>query len=327
MPAVGQRVLTKEIEAMKIVWLHPHVANRNVASARVNAVLPAQYLSLKGHDASVVATLAEVEANQPDIVVAMSADQTQAVLNLRSKFPDLKVITFQSDGPVTSDTCLDLVNAIVLDGEYLAAIIPSRFLYKAVAIPDVLEVKRREPRKHPQQRLNLVYVGAGGNYFFAEFVINELRGAGWSVKTISDSSQATVPWNLDTVEDEILTCDVGVIPDPENLIVPDAKTYTNFRYKDNDRLVYLQGLGLPVVAAPMPSYLMYGKHNETCLFANDISQWMDRIQYLQDNPSCYNAIAEDGFNQAWGYAAPEVVGLQWEAAMVKACQPRTLRVV
>ena len=310
------------------MFLHPHAKNKNLPSVRVNCMLPAQYLSLKGHETSVVETVYELEAKNPDIAVVMSAYQTEDVLSLKRKLPYLKVVLFQSDGPVTTDECMDAVNAIVTDSEPLLETIPARCLYKTVSIPDTLEVKRgRPPHTRLNRPLKLVWVGTGGNYFFAGDVIRSLRTVGWWVETICDGINATVPWDLYTVDTNISVCDVGIVPYPEDLVIDDTRTYNRFRYKDNSRMVLLQALGLPVVVSPLPAHLLYAKHNETALFANSAKQWLDCVQYLQGNPNCYNAIAEDGYKQAWEYAAPEVTGAQWEAVMVRACQPRALRVV
>ena len=312
---------------MNVVFLHPHAKNRNLPSVRVNTLLPAQYLSLKGYNACMVETVYELEAKNPDIAVVMSAYQTEDVLSLKRKLPNLKVVLFQSDGPVATDDCMDAVNAIVTDSEPLLETIPARCLYKTVSIPDTLEAKRGMLRRHTKGKLRLVWVGTGGNYFFAESVIAALRKSGWNVTTICDGANATVQWDLNTVDGEIDKCDVGIVPYPEDLIIADTKTYNRFRYKDNSRMVLLQALGLPVVVSPLPAHLLYARHNETALFANSNNQWLDCIQYLQDNPDCYNTIAEDGYIQAWQYAAPEITGAQWEAVMQRACLPRTLRVI
>lgn len=257
----------------------------------------------------------EAWKKRPDVLVCMQINDAAHAVSLKfGAAPQMKVVVFQSDGPITSPEVFATVDKIVIDASVLRFRLPFQFLGKTVHIPTPLEIdaQKFQPHTHPGRKLRLVYLGAQGNYFFAEGVINHLRSLNYDVTVLSDHPSADVPWNLNTYADELSKFDVGIVPYPENLQLAKDTSFTGFFYKDPSRPTLLQAIGLPVVVAPLPSYVEYIQHAETGLFANSIAEWMDRVEYLQSDAYTYNSIAASGYQQSWNYCRYEVVGQLWE---------------
>ena len=86
-------------------------------------------------------------------------------------------------------------------------------------------------------------------------------------------------WNRNTVHDEILKCDVGVIPYPDKHI---KRVFT--AKKSNNRLVLFMSLGLPVIVSPAAEYLPIVKQGQNGFLARTSDEWIKYIELLRDNP-------------------------------------------
>ncbi len=93
-----------------------------------------------------------------------------------------------------------------------------------------------------------------------------------------------VPWELDAVTEEILDCDVGIIPWPK---IGKAE-----RIKSANRPVLFMSLGLPVIASPVPSYRQLVRQGETGFIARKSAEWQECIELLRDDPARRRAVGE-----------------------------------
>lgn len=297
---------------MRVVFIHPHANNLKVASVRVNALIPANTITNKGEaEAFVVSSFREALNFQPDVAVCFAEKDAREVFRFRNNNPLLGVVVFQSDGPEMLDAWRN-ADAIVTDSVLLLTKIPSVYRKKTFSINDALEVNVSPPKTHPGRELKLGWVGAGGNYFFAEEVVVFLKRLGWSVTVVSDDVRvADVEWSVEASERALSACDVGLVPYPPNLSVPDTKTFTEFLYKDNCRSILFQALGLPVICSPHPAILQYIEHNKTGLIANRLSDWINCLNSLQLDHELYNSVAVEGNKQAWSLSHPDVVAEEW----------------
>ena len=84
-----------------------------------------------------------------------------------------------------------------------------------------------------------------------------------------------VIWKLETVYQEILGCDIGIIPWP--------KIGEQQKIKSVNRLVMFMALGMPVIASPIPSYLEIIKNGENGFIAKTAQEWEKYIVFLRDN--------------------------------------------
>lgn len=297
---------------MRIAWVHPHAANPIVCSARVNARIPAAALTkAMGWETQVVSKLHEI-ALPCDVVVCMAIQDVDAALSVRGHYWKA-VIAFQSDGEELSAEQQEKVDAIVCDSEFLRTKIAAKHWRKTVHIYDALEVPLGVRRMHPNRPLKLAWVGAQGNFRFAEEVVR-LLGQKWSVEIVTDNpAVATTLWSLDTAGQVLGRCDVGLVPYPQDLIC-ESGSYMGFRYKDNCRSMLFHALGMPVVASILPAHLQYITHGKNGLIANRPQDWVNCIEALQDDPVLYACLSARGLQDAEA-ASPERVGKEWAAVI------------
>lgn len=306
---------------MKVVWISHHCHNLNNATLRFNVLPHQKFLEAQGVESLIVQDVIAAMIHQPDVVICMDMNDVELLVKYKESMPRLSVIGFQSDGPTTTAQGFELIDTIVVDSEFLLTRVPAKYLPKTIYIPDTIEFPRNQFRSHtkPNHPLKLVWIGAGGNYFFAKPVIDFLREKGWSVTTVSDlDGQDNIPWTVDGYASALSNFDVGIVPYPPALKVDDTKSFDNFRYKDNNRIVTMQAVGVPIVASPLPSFLTYVEHNRTGLIANHLDDWQHCLEYLQDSGSAYNRMAVNGWEQAWSYADPDVTSRAWHRIIVNA---------
>lgn len=285
-----------------IVFVHPHRHNLNVGSYRLQTLRPVEHLrkEFTEHRFGVVSNLKEAEAFDPDVVVCMQINDIKEALELRSRRSGLKVIGFQSDGPVGSQEDLRSLDAIVVDSAPLLWKIPNG-VKKVVHIYTPLEIDESlyVQHVHPGRKLRIVYIGAKGNLFFAEERLRQLKSLGYDISILSDHPDADIAWNVDTYGQELSKFDVGIVPYPENLQINVPNQFPGFFYKDPSRPTLLQAVGLPVVASPLPSYIMYGYTREAMLFANTLEEWKNCLDLLQNDQDYYNLSARFGYSDSW----------------------------
>lgn len=246
----------------------------------------------------------------------MSADNAMDMVSYRTwlKGPYVGLIVFQSDGPVCPPAAASLVDAVVVDSTFLRTRVPLKFNDKVHYIPDALEFPWRtyQAHEHPKKPLRLVWMGAGGNYFFAEPIVTGLRKAGWDVGVVcEDPVVATDIWTIEGHGDVLNRYDVGITPYPENLAQADTKSFVNFWYKDNNRVATMQAAGLPVIASPLPSFLQYINHGQDGLIANSLEDWVNCLIALQEDPVLYTQLAQAGYLKAYETAESSKVGQRW----------------
>lgn len=293
-----------------IVWVHPHAHNENVASVRLNALLPAKFIS-GPEDATVIRSLADLPKGTAEIIICMAPQDVDAAITT-----GCKVIAFQSDGPLLTPKQYQRVDAIVCDSTYLKTRVPAIHWQKTFYCNDALEHDEdHKPRKHRKQPLRFLWLGAQGNYRFASKTIDHLRSLGHKVEVMSDGLFATIPWErANYIQKIVESADVGIVAYPQDLVVVDDGSYNNFRYKDNCRTVLFQSLGIPVIASPLPSLLQYIDHLQTGLIANSPQDWENCAQALQTDDLLYEYLATYGLQQSRGSRATSVAS-QWLTAI------------
>jgi hypothetical protein len=91
-----------------------------------------------------------------------------------------------------------------------------------------------------------------------------------------------VPWHPVHVYDEMLNADVGIIPiecTPESAPGMDPPAW---RLKSENRLTLKMGIGLPVVATPIPSYECVVEHGRNGFLASTKDDWLRSLDALRD---------------------------------------------
>lgn len=91
-----------------------------------------------------------------------------------------------------------------------------------------------------------------------------------------------VKWHPDRVYEELLKADVGIIPvDMRDHRFPESQISV-WEVKSENRLTLLMGLGLPVVASPVPSYLDVVVQGVNGYLATSVEEWKSALDALRD---------------------------------------------
>lgn len=232
---------------------------------------------------------------------------------------EIPVIFFVSDGPVPHQYALRRAHGIVVDTvevadeyelwKYPCAVVPVTSLGD---IPRNLAFRQEKIWENqnlwfPNPRL--AWVGTGQNFLWAQDTINMFRKNGYETEIISSGNFATKQWSLKTVVQDIQKCAIGIIPMPTGLEFGN----TDFKpwLKDIDRVTFLQGCGLPVIAAPLPSYREYIRTGVDGIIADGPEEFLEAAYLLQYDASLYQQIARAGFARAWSTASPTITGNKW----------------
>ena len=128
----------------------------------------------------------------------------------------------------------------------------------------------------PDARVRVVWVGYPENLHLLAPVRKALadpRLGDFELVTISRGPEATFQWNIRRVWDQLLECDIAVLPSA------DTDWYLA---KPNTRMTMLKALGLPIVASPIPSYVTTLTHGRGCYFARDVGEWADCLAGLSE---------------------------------------------
>jgi hypothetical protein len=201
-----------------------------------------------------------------------------------------------------------LADALVVSSRELGRVLESRCAAPVEIIEDGLEYPR-ELRVEPSDRragLRLLWVGHRFN-FPALQPLRELLArpemSDMELVTLSDHPEATRPWSPDAVREAMLSSDVAVVPSEET-----PKTLV----KSNNRLTLFMGVGLPVVATPLPSYREAATHGEDAFLARGPEEWARALEALRD-PGLRRRVGEAARAKAWSRFAPELIADRWEA--------------
>ena len=110
--------------------------------------------------------------------------------------------------------------------------------------------------------IKVVWFGHQGYECFIVGWAEKLReelGDSFSFEVISTGAFATRQWSEQTIVDDLLDCDIAVLP------IPVGEWFAN---KSSNRLAMLFSLAMPTVASPIHSYREIGVHGVNVLFAD-----------------------------------------------------------
>lgn len=181
-------------------------------------------------------------------------------------------------------------------------------IQEAQVIDDMLEVPPnvyKHEYASTQKKLRLVWTGQGMasfvNDFFQKLNKHPLLDGRVEIVTIGPSNWASVKWSLDTVYENILSCDIAVIPLPQS----DWSST-----KSTNRLSQFMALGMPTVASPIDSYLQVARRNAPFLIAKDIDDFAHAIDSLK-TVSARSEIGTSARHFAWANYSPDIIGPLW----------------
>ena len=91
----------------------------------------------------------------------------------------------------------------------------------------------------------------------------------------------SVPWRLDTVFQDLLDFDVGIIPIDFSAL-REGWREDRWRLKSNNKLTQLMSLGLPVIASPIPAYRPIVEPGVNGYIAETPDDWNRAFEELRD---------------------------------------------
>ena len=278
---------------LSVAWLL--CGDESVGSSRIHGIDISNYLKSNGVNSCVIQKFkgyceypvlderaVDMLINaRPDVVIfqriykgtAAKIAKELSVSRIKTVF--LMADIFQTDMPFVCD------HTIVMSESLKEQLVKVGVRESSVSvIPDPVETDYSTVKSYDDERregIKVVWVGAEANWSSLEVIESALRDASlrdYKLITISNHPSATFVWDFRTVWDQILDCDIAVIPidmsRKESLV------------KSNNRLTMFKALGLPVICSPLLSYLGIVNHDESGYFATTRDEWLCYLQLLRD---------------------------------------------
>jgi glycosyltransferase involved in cell wall biosynthesis len=177
----------------------------------------------------------------------------------------------------------------------------------------------RSPKHHNNKASSIVWVGMAVNFMYIEEIKEVLqplmKETGVSLKIITSPDLFKIrpkllhgnpieiefiPWQLDTLWNELLDADIGIAP------------LFRYTWKSPNKVVTYWGAGLPVVASPSKSYSQIITHGEDGLIASDVEDWGKSLSVLIDDPGLRNSLGKRGYQKAVSNFSIEKISGHWK---------------
>jgi glycosyltransferase involved in cell wall biosynthesis len=298
------------------------VGDERVASARLQGWVIHRELRARGIDSRVLNDPAafdvrlrwkaprrwrEALLRRRRVLVFQKVESSRAVKLARlARRVGTKVVFAQTDP--RESPLYAVADVVVASSRELARSLASRCPAPIEVIEDSLEYPR-ELRVEPSDRregLRLLWVGHRFNFPALEplrALLSRPENADLELLTLSDHPEASRRWSPEAVEQAMRESDLAVVPSEEN-----PKDLA----KSNNRLTLFMGVGLPVVATPLPSYREVVTHGRDALLAREPEEWARALRDLRD-PKIRRKLGAAARETAWSRFAPDLVADRWQA--------------
>lgn len=313
---------------MKIGWFL--LGNENVGSSRIQGINIHNYFNKIGIKSII---LQKNSIMKPCLTITM----WQQLIILLSKYDVLifqkifdskamrfallarkfgiKTIFLQSD--LIETKMVKKVDAIVVSSEYLKRYYDNKYGIKTFLIEDAIEVNKNLFKKDYEckEKITLIWVGHKDNWKTLDIIyqaLEKINDNSFCLKTISNHPDADIKWKLETVFQEILKGDIGVIP-----CLSDEWS----KAKSNNRLTMFMALGLPVIASAIPSYQKIINHGKNGFIAKNIDDWIKSLLILKDNKN-REKIGLKGREDALNNFDIEIIGWKWVSFIKELCNKK-----
>lgn len=194
---------------------------------------------------------------------------------------------------------------------------------RAVVIEDSVEVAERQFKQDyaAGARLRVAWVGHQNYADYITALVHKLKehpeiNSGFEFELISKGEFATRQWSEHTVADDILACDVAMIPVPQG---------EWFQTKSTNRLALMMALGMPLVSTLIPSYKTLAREGENGLFVESEDAIAGALLSLRD-PSVRERLGMNGRRTVAGRFSLAHIGPKWVAAFQQAARQTPLPV-
>lgn len=216
------------------------------------------------------------------------------------------------------------------DEYFDATIVPTEGLRRAlgisrgIVIEDACEVPPETYKRdyRGDGKLRVVWVGHGGYREYILDIVKRLRSVpdierSFAFELISSGGFATKQWSEGRVLQDVLACDLAIIP------LPAGEWYVN---KSSNRLIMMLALGMPVLASLIPSYRELAQEGVNGLFVESDEEFATRLPRLRSEElrASLGRAGRLGLGDRFGI---DKVGPQWLAGIesVSMANPGRLR--
>lgn len=192
-------------------------------------------------------------------------------------------------------------------------------------VPDVIDTSFYSERKVHQavgRDAKIVWVGMVSNCEFLDPVGPALarlqREHGMEVRVITDTGEPSLGrvlprslqcdytllhWSIDTIEGELLACDIGIGP------------YSGPLSKSANKIATYWALCLPVVASPLEDYVAVVRNGENGYIAQTDDEWRQALETLLMNPEERQRQGDTGRQLVLDQFSPEAVASMWRETL------------
>ena len=299
---------------MKIGWIL--TGSNKLPSSRIQGWNVHEYMIGVGIDSKIIFAPQEIQREisftdekikkiidqQYDLVILQKTILNDCLLNLISSLKQANTKTIYITTDVIDPDLVKLTDHTITVNKYYVDQLPSELRTKVSIVFDSYEHDGTRVKVHTKDKIiKLVFLSskAYSNLPWIDSLPNNVgltiigptyevaeRFNGLKKHELYAESKLSFEykeWSLQTVYDEIVKCDVGIIPYPKELIgVTDNKNSS--LVKSTARAVLMMSLGLPVIASPIETYLDLIKDYENGFIAYSEEDWRKYITYLRDNP-------------------------------------------
>ncbi len=235
-----------------------------------------------------------------DIVIFQRVYGKNAV-NLCSKLRRKRTLCGFYMADIYANDMLYEVDFIIVSSEYLRQHIISAGINpeKVFFLPDAVETEPFFKKDYSgieqikNSKIKVVLVGNAGHWpamdHMKELFNNNPDLENMELIVISNHPEADIQWQLNRVWNDIISCDIGLVPvdfnNPRSLA------------KSNNRVTMFMGMAMPVICSPIHSYVNLIKHGKNGFLATMDSQWVNHLHELKE-PSLRKSIGETSYHYA-----------------------------
>lgn len=187
---------------------------------------------------------------------------------------------------------------------------------KIEVIPDAVETDHSICKNYDtekQTKIRVVWVGNAMHWPTLDKIITALKEpefADYELITISTHENSTIQWNLKTIWNDILRCDVAVVP---------AQTATKEGLaKSNNRVTMFKAIGLPVICSPLPMYKKVINHGVNGYIAESLDEWKKYMLLLKDEKVRMD-VGLAGRDDIFKEYSLQNIGLSFKESFIKIC--------
>ena len=214
---------------------------KDIGSSRIRGHWIIEELNKQGHDAECF-----IQGSDYDVVVYQKCYWKE---HMRA-FKGLKILDICDPDWLDGAEIVSIlkeIDIVTVSSEKLKEEL-EKFSDKPVHVISDGVKKKKSVKKHTGRAKKICWFGYSGNLSLIEPALVKIKKLGLTLKIISDGNFNTsvckvenIKWDIETVEDEMLECDMCLLPDG---------LMGRFLYKSQNKTYESWSLGLPVVKTP-----------------------------------------------------------------------------